>query len=123
MKNKPKGPRKRSFLIARKVIILPRPPLGGGSHGRAVTGGESLKFSENLYVMHIGNIFSPSVSFADSSLVRGSFGCCHARVFFDTPRTAKAVLFAVNLLSYGAEWAIITVKRGGDPVAYDRQRL
>ena len=68
----------------RKRYDCSKPPLGGGWHGVAVTGGESLKFSIILGIAYIGSFFSPSVSFADSSLVRGSLGRSRARGFIDT---------------------------------------
>ena len=74
----------RRLLHQHRLPPLEEPPLGGGWHGSAMTGGESLGFSFLLEIVPICAFFSPSVSFADSSLVRGSHGRSRARKFIDT---------------------------------------
>ena len=60
-----------------------------------LTGGE--KCQSYKYINKYGtryNIFSPSVAYGDSSLIRGSQGRCRARRFFDTLKKAATFIAA-----------------------------
>ena len=53
-------------------------PLGGRWHGEAVTEGEKVSVNRNFLIDDTASV-SPSVSFADSSLVRGSLWMVRSR--------------------------------------------
>ena len=69
-----------------------RPPLTRGlDFAKQKTGGEKTK-TLDFYIKNAENrnILSPSVTFGDSSLVRGSLGCYHTRRFFDILRRLRS---------------------------------